>query len=250
MDCGKATHRPLNWDKMKIKSGILVVAGDVSDNLELTVNYLKSLRKYYKKILFVDGNHEHVYKNPRLYTSDYINKKIKDYKNIYYLPREEFIIDRTVFIGACGWWNYSQGKEEKESKKFSKEGKKIFEESIINRSKKDAEELNRKIKKYQRNKDIDEIVIVTHTIPLPKFSRYIATDYNSFFEELKIEDFNKVKRWVFGHVHIRENNVLIKNDGSSEGRDNIKENNINYLINCRGRPDDNLKEPYSVKTSN
>ena len=228
MSCGLIKNRPLDWKKMKVKSDVLVVAGDVSDNLEFTIKYLKSLRKYYKKILFVDGNHEHVYRYPRLYSNNYIYKKFKGIKNIHYIPEEDFVIGKTVFIGFCGWWNYSQGKEKSKSKKFSEKDK----ESIIRKAKLQAEKLNKKIKKYQRNKNIDDIVIVTHTIPNSKFARYINTDSNSFFEELELG--NKVKRWVFGHVHTRG----IYDFG-----------NIKFLINCRGRPDDNIKEPYSIKTS-
>ena len=80
MSCGLIKNRPLDWKKMKVKSDVLVVAGDVSDNLEFTIKYLKSLRKYYKKILFVDGNHEHVYRYPRLYSNNYIYKKFKEKK--------------------------------------------------------------------------------------------------------------------------------------------------------------------------
>ena len=67
--CGLVKEFPLNWDKIvdkNIKNKILIVAGDVSDDLELSCNYLNHISQYYNKILFVDGNHEHVNKYPNI----------------------------------------------------------------------------------------------------------------------------------------------------------------------------------------
>ena len=61
---GEKKHIPAVLNQ---KSDILVIAGDISDDLELLLNYINELSKKYKKILFVDGNHEHVNRYPNLY---------------------------------------------------------------------------------------------------------------------------------------------------------------------------------------
>ena len=44
----------------KTNSEYLIVAGDISDTLNTSLNYLDQISDHYEKILFVDGNHEHV----------------------------------------------------------------------------------------------------------------------------------------------------------------------------------------------
>ncbi len=65
--CGSRIHHPF---KITPQSDILIVAGDISDDLELSLKYLDEVSKHYKKVLFVDGNHEHVNIYPELYSID------------------------------------------------------------------------------------------------------------------------------------------------------------------------------------
>ena len=60
--CGVVKYYPHLSDP---QNKILVVAGDVSDSLENTIAYLDAVSKYYQKILFVDGNQEHVNAFPK-----------------------------------------------------------------------------------------------------------------------------------------------------------------------------------------
>ena len=55
---------------------ILVISGDVSDNLEMTLKYI-SISDNYKDIIFEDGNHEHSDRYPLLYSKEEIKKKNK-----------------------------------------------------------------------------------------------------------------------------------------------------------------------------
>ena len=55
--CGEVKNFPFQWNGI-VKSPYLIVAGDISDDLDLSLSYLDNISKYYKKILFVDGNHE------------------------------------------------------------------------------------------------------------------------------------------------------------------------------------------------
>ena len=74
--CGLVKQFPYTPDKPQNK--ILIVAGDVSDSLTNTLKYLDTISVYYEKILFVDGNHEHVNAFPNLYTHQEINEEIKN----------------------------------------------------------------------------------------------------------------------------------------------------------------------------
>ena len=60
--------------------------------------------------MFIDGNHEHVAIYPELYTNSFIQNKIEhkiQNNKITYLSNKPYIINDTVFIGSCGWWDYN-----------------------------------------------------------------------------------------------------------------------------------------------
>jgi Icc-related predicted phosphoesterase len=217
-------HHPMCWKK---KSDLLVVAGDISDNLDYSIEYLKEIKKYYKKIIFVDGNHEHIYITPKIYTKKCISDKFLGLDGIHYLPSKDIIVEKTVFIGACAWWDYDKGN------KFDKD-KMELSKNIFKVAKKEAMELEKKITKYEKNNNIEDIVIVTHTVPLKKFARNSKTDYSCFLRNLNLGERTKVKRWVFGHSH--EKNECVKYG-------------IKMFSNPRGRPADFDRVKYSVKTS-
>lgn len=241
MNNGQSSNFPLNWNTMNVKSEILVVAGDVCDKLEFTVEYLKTLRKYYKQILFVDGNHEHTYLKPKLYTRDYIASKFKGVRNIYYLPKEDVVIGKTVFVGVSGWWDYGCADNIKKCEDYLIENYQNdnvrYAKRIITRAKEEADKLNKKIKRYENMEEINDIVVVTHTIPLPKFARNLHSEYNSFLKILDLENrssSSKIKRWVFGHVH---DEYIDKKYG------------IIMMAHPRGRPSDHNRKVYDVRTS-
>ena len=51
--CGEIKHFPFQWKEVQ-HSNILVVVGDISDNIDLSLQYLNEISHYYQKVLFVD----------------------------------------------------------------------------------------------------------------------------------------------------------------------------------------------------
>mgnify|MGYP003627655567 CR=1 FL=1 len=245
MKYGPVSDHPLNWNKMNRKSDILVIAGDVSDKLEYSIEYIKSIRKYYRKILFVDGNHEHTYQYPKLYSRDYIASQFKGLKNIHYLPKEDVIIGKTAFIGVCSWWDYGckedMEKCEEYVRKYSNSPDPAIIEgialakNILTRAKEEAEKLGKKLDRYENDDRVEDIVIVTHTVPLAKFSRNVETDHNQFLKNLNLMERRKIKRWVFGHNH----------EEFFDTKYGIK-----MMCHPRGRPADYDRINYDLRTSN
>ncbi|MDD7150958.1 MAG: metallophosphoesterase, partial [Bacilli bacterium] len=45
--------------KPKVKSSVLVIAGDIDEDINRVSELLYSCSKYYKKVIFVLGNHEY-----------------------------------------------------------------------------------------------------------------------------------------------------------------------------------------------
>ncbi len=246
---GKIKNFPYNVNK---KSNILIIAGDISDNLEISLEYLNKLSEKYDSILFVDGNHEHTLKYPNLYTIDEIQNKLNklNKQNIYYLPKTHIVINNTVIFGICGWWDYNnQNKdcilENKDYFKgwinhFTENDNLEFINNVIKRSTDEYLYLKKYIELYNDDNNINNIIVVSHTIPLFEYlkndnienSNKKSNGCNSKFKEI-IDNNKKISHWIFGHTHEQIE---------------FNYNNINFICHPRGRPEDFNREKYELKT--
>mgnify|MGYP000257563993 FL=1 len=56
--CGKMLEQPLHMDSFIHTTAqepvYLIVAGDISDNIDITLHYINSISMYFTKVLFVD----------------------------------------------------------------------------------------------------------------------------------------------------------------------------------------------------
>ena len=226
----------------------LIIAGDISDNLNNSINYLNDVTERYDKVLLVDGNHEHVNKYPKLYTTKYINERIQELNNdkIVYLPEQDYVDGTTVFIGKCGWWNYPvayySGNYDLSYfddwiPEFTDKQRLEFILSVKDRAMQEAKVLKDKVERYQKDPNYEKIVIVTHCLPSDILSEdkknRLDTNYNSHFSEIVNGNYSKLTHWFFGHTHEQLTGKI---------------NNIVFMTNPRGRPEDYDREVYSLKT--
>lgn len=231
--CGPIKNIPMQW-KNPDKAGILIVAGDISDNLEISLDYLNQISKYYDHVLFVDGNHEHVLKYPNLIEHQDIayQTNILENNKLVYLPTQDFVIKDIAIIGFCGWWDYSNGPEpgyfhnwiEKMNNLIME---KEFSKNVKLRALEEYRLLQDKLNHYEKREDIKKIIVVSHTLPFPEFAKSISTEFNSRLSNIKS---SKLKYWFFGHSHATFNRT-------HEG--------VKYISNPRGRPEDYDREEYS-----
>lgn len=237
---GERKNFPLNWEKMK-QSDILVIAGDISDNLFTSLEYLNQLKKLYKHIVFIDGNHEHIPVYPRLYPYEQIIEKVKHDKQLHYLPHKDFIIDGVAFVGFCGWWDYSAAENiEKHSNYFQGWIQRLdeietrkFSDFVCIRAMSEFTKLFKRLNKLEEDNAVDKIVIVTHTVPRKTLSRDPDTDFNSNMWTINQHQFKKLSTWIFGHTH---SGCHINLDG------------VLYASNPRGRPEDYDREEYKARS--
>jgi len=249
-NCSITKNYPLKWEDKNIFNKILIVAGDISDNLDLSVKELDKISKYYDRVLFVDGNHEHLHIYPNLHSIDDIYDKINSLDNhkIKYLPKETFKLGRTAFIGCCGWWNY-ENKKPTETEKHIKYFKKNFPElkaednfrnieNIYYKSVEEYNSLTKRLTELEKDKNITEIIIVTHTLPRTFFSQgHIGTEFNTEFKNINKKNYPKLTKWIFGHTHaIYETKIL--------------ESGIQFISNPRGRPSDYNRTNYQIRFCN
>ncbi len=95
----------------EISPDVFVIAGDISDQLELVSKSLSQLRVPDCTNLFVAGNHDIWFEDGKSPTSlDKYSKHIRemcDKNGFIHLPDHQFIYDDIAFVGSIGWYDYS-----------------------------------------------------------------------------------------------------------------------------------------------
>lgn len=193
-------------------SDIIVIAGDIANDNVQTKSTLRSLRRYYKHVIFVPGNHDHWIIRKSFNTSeDRIRELVKSNTDtgVHILYGNTIEIDGIVFGGSTGWNDFRYGIEVLgEDEKFVK---KLWQHSWVD-SKYcvgvDCESMNSEQNKILTNIAKKSDVIITHFCPYSG-SAYIPERwrddvYTSFFyfnNEMIIENNERVKTWIFGHTH-------------------------------------------------
>ena len=240
-------HWNNNYDFLQHKnSDLLVVAGDVSDDPKLTVEWLNRVKDEYKQILFIDGNHEHQGVGfPMNSLCDQVYDETKDIENLHYLTKQPYVKDNCVFLGINGWWDFKIGEPYvPRSYSFEHTTKQFGQDTaikILKQSASDYAQMANWLADYQWNDSIESIVCITHTLPVkraiswavyPPIQKAVGCYGNALMEELPLY-YNKIKLWCFGHNHDQQEFV---------------QNTVTYHSNPRGRPEDFNRETYTPKT--
>jgi hypothetical protein len=216
-----------------------VVAGDVARNRQRLLDTLEHLGKCYPGgVFYVDGNEEH-----KDYFDDLgasyrdLAKDIDAIKNVVYMQDNVIIVNNVAFLGTNAWWTYDF--DSKMSVETSIQH--IQDHFGINNSTatnimgvayNDAAYMVNSVRKLQTHKEVDAIVMVSHTVPAPWIIahdpdlvdtwRYNSMG-NSYITQAIDEDTeNKIHTWCFGHYHrpIDQNFAGIRYVSNPRGRGN------------------------------
>jgi len=232
------------WHTEK-QSDILILNGDCSNSVKNTETVLLEAATYYENVLFTDGNHEHwcgITDPAKFNVGNNIQafRKIsKTHANIHYLDGEnEFISGDTLFIGACGWYDFNMAEGYTFSSQIAnwKKTHPDYSESAFGKKTmpqhlayKQATELSRQVLRAQENPDIKNIVVATHMVPHEKgliqnrahpWYHMNGAFGNSMMRWVWEADFkHKINTWVFGHTHFTYD---------------FMENGIRFVCNPRG----------------
>jgi hypothetical protein len=212
----------------------------------LFLDLLQQLAKNGHRIIYIEGNHEHQHYWPNFsFAPNYLRTAIAAMPNVLYLYDDYKIINDVAFLGKCGWWNFKFAEpvitEQVARNRFIKDKFDICDE-ITNQSDSEFYYLFGQIHKLQFEENINSIVVVTHTAPLPKFTspgeyppwpEYSAFQGNSnMYSILNVDFKEKIKTWVFGHNHDAKDDIV---------------KHVRFVSNPRGRPTDYNREIYLPK---
>lgn len=251
--------QPFDWtcfDTIEDNVETIIVAGDISNNVRKTSEWMVELRKEFPTVIWVAGNHDFynsgfkqnglmndIEKNwidpypsnvAELYA--HYEKWSKDH-DIHFLHRTSVELnqdgEKVVVLGATGWHDFVAGGQFSTEQQIQawidcmNDAKHTYwlkqndAQSIIRAAKDDATAIRDMV-----NATNEKIVVVSHHIP----QRVLAiqqphdtmwTKLNGSFVNTELETITSpnIKYWIYGHTHFR-------------GLHNI--NGVNYICNARG----------------
>lgn len=263
-------NNPWNWtefDSVDADVSTIIVAGDISNNVRITSNWIKEVKKRFENVIWVAGNHDFYnsgFHATRLYNEfekewpypSNVNEIYDHYTRwsiehgIHFLHRSSVVIDGNTFIGATGWHDFVAGgqytiEQQIEAwakylndSKYTNWGKLIDHQSVINAAIADSEAIQDMVDIVD---DINSgpIIVITHHIPRREFAAtnpadIIWTQLNGSFVNTLLEPIvsPNIKLWVYGHTHYRGMATV---------------NDITYLCNARGyRKENAMWEPVII----
>jgi Icc-related predicted phosphoesterase len=231
------TQNHVNWEGIGT-SLLAIVLGDVSTDPNETYKTVVDISKYYKYVIFIDGNHEHNNQCGIQEHNQLIKNQFAKYHNIQYLNRSAIVIDGVAFVGANGWWTFDfmEPTISREEAYWYFASNFIFSEpfmqELLETAREDAMVLCDIVSKLTVDTAVSEIVMLTHTAPFNKFNDVQQPQHpahysrcgNSYLGNVLDFDINKkIKTWCFGHVHQEFDQTI---------------NNVRYICHPRGRLND------------
>lgn len=214
----------------EIEPDVFVIAGDISDYLEVLANSLEQLRIDGCKNLFVAGNHDIWFEDGGGPGSlEKYSRSIEEIcrkHDFLYLPNTPYIEGEIAFVGSIGWYDYSFRRPELE----------IPDENYIQKDYRgstwydlfkvdwgysdiEATELFNQKLIYDLEtlpEDISYVIYVSHHLPFKDLTVYrdrLPWDFHSAFMgatstgDILVND-GRVKLSISGHSHVR-NMVVI-----------------------------------------
>ena len=172
----------VNFKEMKNEdSDTIVLAGDLSNNPELTVKVLAMAASAYENVVFVDGNHEH-YSNTQFGLDvsgamSFMKESIDLIPNVTYLTgNNSVIIDDVMFVGANAWYDFKLAPPQYSIEECKKTWARCLNDSKLSNFDVEPEVLAElqtdliasQVSEAQENQMVEKIVVVTHTVSSPK----------------------------------------------------------------------------------
>jgi len=196
----------------------LLVCGDIADDYQSLVTFLFESCKYYKKVVFVFGNHDlFITKEDRNLDIFYSLEKIEKLKkekinNLYILDGDIVEIEGVKIGGTCGWYdgNYTMKNLNPHYVKDWMFLEHLWSEYIDGKYIIGFESFNEywfkeKIKLKKLSKKVD--IMLTHMLPSISQkniqNKYKREDLTSFycFDGKDFMKNNQMKFWIYGHTH-------------------------------------------------
>ncbi|MBD3407966.1 MAG: hypothetical protein GF411_17735 [Candidatus Lokiarchaeota archaeon] len=205
---------------------VFILAGDVSDNIEILSHTLSSLKVNDCASLYVPGNHDIWFEKEKGLSSlekySEVIGAVCNKTGFVFLPDEPTIFSNIAFVGSIGWYDYSFQSDEFdipeecfENKEFK--GNIWYDVFSVDWEFSDQEATDLFNQKLQYDlstfpQDIEKVVYVSHHLPFREMTLYkhfLPWDFFSAFMgssstgKILLDD-DRVVLAIAGHSHIRK----------------------------------------------
>ena len=223
-----------DWDG-QATSRFCLVLGDIAHDRTILKNSLKKICQNYLMVMYVDGNLElknHLTDLDRGYSE--LQHDLRHLSNLNFIYDNIIVLNDVAFVGCNGWWTFDfhhrYSMQEAESWYQQVVGYPCDPSQISLTAINDVAYLVNSIKKLQRHREIQHIVIGTHTVPRWDLVSHDlelidSIKSNVMGNELldnvrQVDRHDKIHTWCFGHYHGRVDRIIDR---------------VRYVNNCRGR---------------
>ena len=183
----------------KATSLFCVIAGGISQDLEVVRSTLDHLSNYYRGIMYIDGSLEH--ENLGDYTNriDAIRKICEPFTNIIYLHNHVVILNSIAFVG-CNAWFYNNPSVQGVEDLMRVDDYKID----------DLGYLSKTLKSLQTHHDAKKIVVITSSAPSEHlfYRSQNIVDKTEPALALIMDTEHKVDAWLYGGTNVNSDSVI------------------------------------------
>lgn len=202
----------------------LVIAGDLGHYNHQNMFLLEELKKYYKYIILVSGNHDYYlvssnvqskYKNDSKKRISEMKEKASKIEGVYYLDGDAVELDGVIYGGVGMWYDFSYGRHMfgKSQTALYSLWKEVMNDSSLIKGLDFGVDFNEAVMSKEKIDSITNYadVIITHVGPewskIPnEYKDDLSTSFY-YFDGSPYFDRIKDKVWVYGHVHYRNDYI-------------------------------------------
>jgi len=202
-----------SWEG-KVTSLFCIVAGNISSNHNVLFDFLERISQYYEGVFFIDGDLEHDQFDgdfDQSYQS--LRENIENMKTVFFLHENIVMLPGVTLLATNGWttFDFTSNNNINETMQFLDDRGRIpvdVADQIFKLAVTDQHYMFNSIESCQEMDDIDNIIIVTSSVPFPNFITH-DEDYsgtilgdvsgNSGLINCLDNDIKKkVTTWIFG----------------------------------------------------
>ena len=239
-------------EKYLLPADILFIAGDISDNKDIFINFVSYVSSKYKYVIYTIGNHDmNVRKNslyatiPKYYSTSLqkladIDNALSIFPNIIRLNNSK-IIEKVPIGGTMGMCDFEYAEHGLHLGKQLAlcEWQTWYDNIVWNHMNNDPISiLNDEQNKLNIIVNTKPKIILTHFAPIeigiqPKYAKYLTSAFFYFYAEKYLDNLDNDTYWICGHTH----------DAAKLDYVNSSGNVIHILLNPIGYPSE---LPYDI----
>jgi len=218
------TNSKVSWTN-KTTSLYCIVAGNISEDRNVLIEFLTLLSAHYKAVFYIDGDLDHsCYEGNIKASYRNLHEQIDSIENVVFLHDSIIILDNVTLMGVNGWSTLSPNaiRYLDESQIMSK----YYANNMCNMAVSDQNYLYNSVEKCQELNECVNVIIVTNTVPIYDFishnDKYLGSidgelmSNNGLISCLSLDKYEKLHTWVFGKFEDPVNYTI---------------NNLNYVSN-------------------